>query len=81
MIAALCAVAENKNTKQETKSMKKKTGFRIGDSLSTVHRSLFTLLTLSLLAALAPRAEATVGAAGGTVTNYWTGTTLSLIHI
>ncbi|MFZ4397820.1 MAG: glycine-rich domain-containing protein, partial [Kiritimatiellia bacterium] len=43
--------------------------------LNTEHRTLntaFTLLTLSLLAAFAPRAEA-VSATGGTVTNYTSG--------
>jgi hypothetical protein len=51
--------------------MKRKTGFRIGDSLSTVHRSLFTVLTLSLLATFAPRAEAVEATnSGGVVTTY-----------
>ena len=48
--------------------MKKKTGFR--DSLSTVHRSLFTLLTLFLLAALAPQAQAQVKITGGITNKY-----------
>ena len=62
---------KSKNTKQETKRMKRKTGFRIGDSLSTVHRLLFILLTLSLLAAFAPRAEAVEATnTGGYMTTY-----------
>ena len=48
--------------------MKQKTGFRIGDSLSTVHRSLFTLLTLSLLAA--GTAQAQVKITGGITNKY-----------
>jgi hypothetical protein len=89
-----CERLPKTKTKQETKVMKQKTGFRIVDSLSTVHRSLFTvhcslstvhrslstLLTLSLLAAFAPRAEATVSAWGGLAQNYWQNGTNYIVH-
>jgi autotransporter-associated beta strand protein len=67
-------------TKQETKVMKQKTGFRIGDSLFTVHRSLFTLLTLFLLAAPVHAGDGTwVNTAGGSwaTAGNWSGNNIA----